>query len=182
MRQEPIQVTRACIATAIPSGEKIELRPGEKVVVSQALGGTFTVMTADGYLVRIAAPDADAIGQTPPVAKHGAEAHGDLSLEERIQAELKTVYDPEIPVDIVELGLVYGTEVSSLPEGGQQVHVQMTMTAPGCGMGDILREEVLDKLRALPGVKDVKVEIVLDPPWEPSRMSEAARLATGIFW
>ncbi|HEY3448326.1 MAG TPA: putative Fe-S cluster assembly protein SufT [Myxococcales bacterium] len=181
MKSEPFKLTRDCLATAIPSGEKLELRKGESVVVSQALGGSFTVMTEDGYLARIAAADADAVGQTPPAAKDSA-AQQDLTLEERIQAELKTVYDPEIPVDIVELGLVYGTEIAELPEGGSQVQVTMTMTAPGCGMGDIIRDEVLDKLRGLPGVKDVKVEIVLDPPWEPSRMSEAARLATGIFW
>ncbi|MGC4116064.1 MAG: putative Fe-S cluster assembly protein SufT [Myxococcales bacterium] len=181
MKSEPFKLTRDCLATAIPSGEKLELRKGESVVVSQALGGSFTVMTEDGYLARIAAADADVVGQTAPAKDVKAEQ--DLTLEERIQAELKTVYDPEIPVDIVELGLVYGVEISDLPEGGgSKVHVTMTMTAPGCGMGDIIRDEVLDKLRALPKVKDVQVEIVLDPPWEPSRMSEAARLATGIYW
>ncbi len=180
MKSEPFKLTRDCIATAIPSGEKLELVKGESVVVSQALGGSFTVMTEDGYLARIAGADADAVGQAP-VARDAAADQG-LTLEERVLSELKTVYDPEIPVDVVELGLIYGTEIAELPEGGHRVHVTMTMTAPGCGMGDILRGEVLDKLRALPGVKDVKVEIVLDPPWEPSRMSEAARLATGIFW
>jgi len=179
MKSEPFKLTRACSATAIPSGEKLELRQGESVVVSQALGGTFTVMTEDGYLARIAAADADAVGQT---AAPKASAGEGLTLEERVQAELKTVYDPEIPVDIVELGLVYGTQIADLPDGQHAVHVTMTMTAPGCGMGDVIRDEVLDKLRALPDVKDVQVEIVLDPPWEPSRMSEAARLATGIFW
>lgn len=180
MRSEPVKLTRACPATAIPSGEKLELEKGESVVVSQALGGSFTVMTENGTLARIAAADADAVGQTAP-AKDASADQG-LPLEERVRAELKTVYDPEIPVDIVELGLVYGLEIADSPEGGSDVHVTMTMTAPGCGMGDIIRDEVIDKLRALPGVKDVKVEIVLDPPWEPSRMSEAARLATGIFW
>jgi probable FeS assembly SUF system protein SufT len=179
MRSDPIQLARDCVATAIPSGEQIQLKQGEAVVVSQSLGGSFTVMTDDGLLARVAAADADAIGQTVQPA---AAPKTDLSLEEQVKAELKTVYDPEIPVDIVELGLVYGTEITERPEGGRLVHVTMTMTAPGCGMGDIIREEVLDKLRALPGVGEVTVEIVLDPPWDPSRMSEAARLTTGIMW
>jgi probable FeS assembly SUF system protein SufT len=136
-------------------------------------------MTEHGYLARIGPADADALGLSPSAPETG---HDELPLPERIQAELKTVYDPEIPVDIVELGLVYGTELSDLPDGRKRVHVTMTMTAPGCGMGDFIRTEVLEKLQALPGVGEVQVEIVLDPPWNPGRMSEAARLATGIMW
>jgi len=179
MRAEPIALLRDCNAVAIPSGEPLQLRRGTSVVVSQALGGSFTVMTEDGYMARISAADADAIGEKAPVVT--SELAG-LPLDERVQEELRTIYDPEIPVDIVELGLVYATEIIDLPEGGKTIHVTMTMTAPGCGMGDIIRDEVLDKLRALPDVKDVKVEIVLDPPWDPSRMSEAAKLATGMMW
>ena len=179
MSSQPIQLKRDCAATAIPSGELIELKQGESVVVSQALGGSFTVMTDNGWLARIAPADADALGREPAPEQ---AARGDAPLEEQVQAELKTVYDPEIPVDIVELGLIYGTEVLDLPRGGKRVTVTMTMTAPGCGMGDLIREEVLGKLRALPGVSEARVEIVLDPPWDPSRMSEAARLATGIMW
>jgi len=181
MKSEPVKLTRDCQATAIPGGEQIELRQGDSVIISQALGGTFTVMTEEGYLARIAASDADALGQEVPRPAAAVEEEG-LTLEDRVRAELKSVYDPEIPVDIVELGLIYGVEIASLPDGQSKVHVTMTMTAPGCGMGDVIRDEVLDKLRALPGVGEVKVEIVLDPPWEPSRMSEAARLATGMYW
>jgi metal-sulfur cluster biosynthetic enzyme len=105
-----------------------------------------------------------------------------MTLEEQVQAELKTVYDPEIPVDIVELGLVYGTEITELPDGGHTVKVTMTLTAPGCSIGDLITDEVREKISALPGVSEAQVEVVFDPPWEPSRMSEAARLATGIYW
>jgi len=180
MKAEPFKLTRGCLAIAIPSGEKLELRQGESVVVSQALGGSFTVVTEDGTLVRVASADADAVGQTPPGPAQAGELQS-MSLEERVWAELRTVYDPEIPVDIVELGLVYRVELVALPPGGSLVQVAMTMTAPGCGMGEVLREEVVDKLRVLPGVEEVRVELVLDPPWDLSRMSEAARLATGVF-
>ena len=104
------------------------------------------------------------------------------SLEEQVKAELKTVYDPEIPVDIVELGLVYGTEITDAPDGEHDVKVTMTLTAPGCGMGELICDEVRQKISALPGVREAKVEVVFDPPWEPARMSEVARLATGIYW
>jgi probable FeS assembly SUF system protein SufT len=183
MRSEPIQLTRDCLATSVPGGEPMTLRKGEPVVISQALGGSYTVMTQDGVLARVAAGNADAIGEvvaagSPPPSP----AAGGQSLEEQVQAELKTIYDPEIPVDIVELGLIYGTEIVEIPGGGREVRVAMTLTAPGCGIGDVLRDEVHDKIAAVPGVTRVKVEIVFDPPWEPSRMSEAAKLATGIYW
>ncbi len=179
MRAEPIVLRRGCTAVAIPSGEPLVLRAGSSVVLSQSLGGAFTVMTEEGLLARIAPADADALGLQATAPEAGFD---ELPLCERVQAELKTVYDPEIPVDIVELGLVYGTEIADLQDGRKRIHVTMTMTAPGCGMGDFIRTEVLEKLRALPGVGDVQVEIVLDPPWNPGRMSEAARLATGIMW
>jgi len=180
MKSEPVLVTRDCIATAVPAGGQVVLRKGDPVVVSQALGGSFTLMTQDGILVRLGAKDADALGRVAETV--AVDKSADLSLEEQVKAELKTIYDPEIPVDIVELGLIYGTEITDAPDGDHDVKVTMTLTAPGCGIGDILRDEVQEKIAALPGVREASVEVVFDPPWEPSRMSEVAKLATGIYW
>jgi probable FeS assembly SUF system protein SufT len=171
----PVRVER------VPDGTPFELPAGTLGQITQALGSHFT-LHVDGMLVRLAGTDADAIGQPVPQdpAAAGGEEDAPADLGERIVRVLKTCYDPEIPVDIVELGLVYGCELSPLPEGLTRVDVQMTLTAPGCGMGSILANEVADKLRALPGVGDVDVLMVFDPPWDRSRMSEAALLALGM--
>jgi probable FeS assembly SUF system protein SufT len=185
---EPITLSRDCEAIQIPSGDPIKLPEGTRVRITQSMGGTYTVMTTQGYLARIAEKDADALGEAPavppPPAIPEAETATPLEgpeLEQRVWEKLKTIYDPEIPVNIVDLGLVYLCQVNALPEGGAKVKVQMTLTAPGCGMGDVLRRDAEQQIRSLPGAKDVDVEIVLDPPWDQSRMSEAARLQLGFF-
>jgi len=170
-------------AIEIPAGYWVTLAAGTPVRVVQALGDTYTVLVDEGFLVRILAEDADALGlDPPPGADAGAPAAAEgATLEERVWQQLRTCYDPEIPVDIVELGLVYGCRLTPQEEGRTRVKVEMTLTAPGCGMGDVLCDDVRRKLRALPGVADVEVELVLDPPWDPSRMSEAARLQLGLL-
>jgi probable FeS assembly SUF system protein SufT len=174
-----IELTRDCEAAMIPSGVKVLLKKGARVVVSQALGGAYTVVTDAGYLARISGVDADAIGQEPAPAPP-SQSTADASLEGRVWNALRTVYDPEIPVDVVELGLVYGVDIRPA-EGGSDVVVRMTLTAPGCGIGDVLKDEVELLLRSTPGVRRAAVEWVWDPPWDMSRMSEAAKLQVGMF-
>ncbi len=181
--QRTTALTRACEAIQIPSGERMLLEAGTGVRITQSLGGTYTVMTDEGYLARIAGKDADALGLEPTAAspEEAAAPLDSSELEQRVWHQLRTVYDPEIPVNVVDLGLVYLCQVTSLPEGGHGVKVNMALTAPGCGMGDVLRLDAQNKIRGLPGVKDVQVEIVMDPPWDRSRMSEAAKLQLGMF-
>lgn len=175
-----VQLTRDCQATLIPGGETVDLPKGAHVVLTQALGSSFTVMTDYGYLARIAIEDADAIGQTAStdtVNPTPTEAFSnDLVIE-----VLKTIFDPEIPVNVVDLGLIYGCESHLLADGQYQVEIQMSMTAPGCGMGDVLRQEAADRVKSLPGVAKVDIELVWDPPWDISRMSEAAKLQLGFY-
>ena len=177
---ESIALTRDCEAVQIPSGTLVSLPAGTMVRITQSLGGTYTVITDSGNMVRIGARDADALGEkvgeapaTPPV--------GETDLEKVVWDQLRTVYDPEIPVNVVELGLVYECALTPVPKGGHSAYVRMTLTAPGCGMGPILIAEAEQKLRALPSLVDVQVELVLDPPWHPGLMSEAARLELGFF-
>ena len=176
-----IELKRDCEAALIPSGEKVQLSQGERVVVTQALGGSFTVKTDVGSLVRIAAHDADALGFE--VKQATLEESGDAGSfhVDRVMDQLKTVFDPEMPVNVVDLGLVYACEAHPIEGGGHRVEIKMSMTAPGCGMGDVLKEDARAKVQAVPGVAEVDVEIVWEPPWDKSRMSEAARLQLGIF-
>jgi probable FeS assembly SUF system protein SufT len=178
---EPITLTRDTQAIVIPEGSELTLPEGSEVILTQTLGGDFTVYTPHGFLARIAARDADALGKERPEepAIEGI-AVGEFS-EELVWKQLATCYDPEIPVNIVDLGLIYGCQFSELPEGGHRVDVQMTLTAPGCGMGEILKQDVERKIRSLPGVKEVHVELVFEPFWTPARMSEAARLELNMF-
>jgi probable FeS assembly SUF system protein SufT len=176
-----IELTRDCEAAQIPSGEKVQLKHGERVVVTQALGGSFTVQTEVGSLARIAAHDADALGFE--VKQATLEESGDAGSfhVDRVMDQLKTVFDPEMPVNVVDLGLVYACEAHPIEGGGHRVEIKMSMTAPGCGMGDVLKEDARAKVQAVAGVAEVDVEIVWEPPWDKSRMSEAARLQLGIF-
>jgi len=179
VREETI-VTREVEATAIPYGDKITLPAGSPVIITQSLGGSYTVVTMQGYMVRLDGKDADAIGketQAGPTAEEAAQK----PLQELAWDQLKTCYDPEIPVNIVELGLVHSCEATELPEGGNKVAVRFTLTAPGCGMGDILRQDIERKILAVPGVKEADVQLQLDPPWDQSRMSEAAKLQLGLI-
>ena len=180
---EPITLSRDCEAIAIPYGKKVVLPAGSLVRVTQSLGGTYTVMTEQGYLVRIADKDADVIGQeTATGPQIGASAAVSAQEAEKlVWDQLRTVYDPEIPVNAVDLGLVYVCQITPLPEGGYKAEVKMTLTAPGCGMGPVLQADAESKIKAVAGIREVEVEIVLDPCWDQSMMSEAAKLELGMF-
>ena len=180
----PIDLTRDCQATLIPGGQKMTLAQGDSVVVTQALGGSFTVRTMNGQLARIDAYDADALGldlgHEDGQANGKPEQAGPFELQRVIEA-LKTVFDPEIPVNVVDLGLIYVCEAHPLADGGHRVEIKMSMTAPGCGMGDVLKGDARAKVSALAGVTEVDIEIVWEPPWDASRMSEAAQLQLGML-
>ncbi len=181
---EPITLSRDCEAIMIPSGERVTLPAGTEVRVIQTLGGSFTVATEWGHMLRIPGQDADAIGEeTAPASEAGASgtAEGPVDVERLVWDQLKTCFDPEIPVNIVDLGLVYACRISPLPEGGSKAEVRFTLTAPGCGMGDVLKADVQAKALSVPGIEDVEVEVVVEPPWDPSRMSEAAKLQLGMM-
>ncbi|HSQ69858.1 MAG TPA: putative Fe-S cluster assembly protein SufT [Steroidobacteraceae bacterium] len=176
---EPVSFARDVQAVMVPAGVEVTLREGQNGFITQALGGSFTVYV-EGNLFRIAGKDADALGkeivegpQLPPDAS-------DEDVRELAWRQMKTCYDPEIPINIVDLGLVYSCDVESKPEG-RVVDVKMTLTAPGCGMGDVLVEDVREKVELIPTVARVDVELVFDPPWNQSMMSEAARLQTGMM-
>jgi probable FeS assembly SUF system protein SufT len=180
--REARTLSRDVEVAAIPYGDRLTLPAGSTVYVTQALGGSFTAMTDRGYMVRIEGKDADVIGETPIEPPSEAELAG-KSLEERAWDQLKTCYDPEIPVNIVDLGLVYECKVSPI-EGEDAQHkatVKFTLTAPGCGMGEYLKMDVHHKLLSVPGIKEAEVEVVLDPPWNMAMMSDAARLQLGMM-
>ena len=180
---EPIALLRDVEVVEIPAGTRALLPAGAHVLVTQTLGGNYTVMTVDGALFRVDRKDADAIGHPVPVedARLAAAPSDGPVDEDLVWDQLRTVYDPEIPVNIVDLGLVYRMDIVPLPQGGSRVDVEMTMTAPGCGMGEFLKADAEEKLRAVPGVRDVKVEIVWEPAWDRDRMSEAAKLQLGML-
>jgi probable FeS assembly SUF system protein SufT len=178
--REARTLSRDVVAAAIPYGDKIPLQAGTTVFITQSLGGSFTVVTDMGYMVRIEGKDSDAIGEQPPPVPTEADLQS-KSLQELAWDQLKTCYDPEIPVNMVDLGLVYECQVTPLEAGGNKVRVAFTLTAPGCGMGDYLKRDVEAKLQSLPGVNEVEVDVVLDPPWDQSRMSDAARLQLGLM-
>ena len=178
--REARTLTRDVLAAAIPYGDKIPLTAGTTVFITQSLGGSYTVMTDRGYMVRIEGQDADAIGEEVKAAPTEADVAG-RPLQELAWDQLKTCYDPEIPVNIVDLGLVYKCETAALPEGGEKVTVHFTLTAPGCGMGDYLKRDVEVKVQSVPGVKEADVEVVFEPVWDQSRMSDAARLQLGLM-
>lgn len=185
MNRTPTTTTREVEALLVPSGEHAHFPPGTWLVIQQALGGQFTVMTDMGQLARVDGKDADALGPEAVEeakkfgAAQAAAAEGPFD-EQRLWSALGEVYDPEIPASIVELGLVYGIDAEPV-DGGHKVLVHMTLTAPGCGIGPVLVDDVRRKLLGTPGVKEAEVELVFDPPWDPSRMSEAARLQLGFF-
>jgi probable FeS assembly SUF system protein SufT len=177
-----VELDRDCIATVIPSGEPMMLHSGEPVTVTQTLGGSVTVQTALGYLVRINADDSAALGLADPVSGTAAAPAASAPFElDRVIAALKNVFDPEIPINVVDLGLIYLCEAQPLADGSHRVQIEMSMTAPGCGMGDVLREDARTAAEAVPGVSEVDVELVWDPPWGMDRMSDAARLQLGLM-
>ncbi len=179
---ETVSLSRDCKVSIIPSGDTMILAAGNQVRITQSLGGSYTVMTGTGHLVRIDNNDADAIGKevTPPPAS-SADGAVESSIERMVWDQLKTCYDPEIPVNIVDLGLVYHCEVTQLPEGGNRVDVRFTLTAPGCGMGDVLKRDIEGKIAHLPDVTQSNIEVVLNPPWNQGLMSPAAQLQLGLM-
>jgi probable FeS assembly SUF system protein SufT len=177
---EPIRFERDCSAVMVPQGEAVTLPAGQAGYITQALGGSFTVYV-DGNLFRISGADADALGKDPPPALELPEGAGDEDVEKLVWQQLRTCFDPEIPINVVELGLVYGCELERLDDGRRKVNVEMTLTAPGCGMGDILVDDVRTKLEMIPTIAEADVELVFEPPWNHSMMSEAAKLETGMF-
>ena len=179
----PITVFRDCEAVMIPSGDKKKLAAGSRVWITQALGGSFTVMTDRGYMARVVGKDADALGlQDATASRQGIQNSQDRpeDVEKLVWERLRTCFDPEIPVNIVDLGLIYHCRVTPLSEGGHKVEVQFTLTAQGCGMGEILKVDIQDKIMGVPGVKQVNVELVGDPPWNQSMISEPAKLQLGM--
>jgi probable FeS assembly SUF system protein SufT len=185
MERKAVTTTTEVPALQVPSGYRVLLPAGTWLVVQQTLGGQFTCMTESGGLVRIDGKDAAALGpeyeaEARKIAEERATASAGPFEEEKVWDALRQVYDPEIPASIVELGLVY--VVAAEPaEGGHRVAIAMTLTAPGCGIGPVLVEDVRRAVLAVPGVVDVQVELVFDPPWDPSRMSEAAKLQLGFM-
>ncbi|HXN40416.1 MAG TPA: putative Fe-S cluster assembly protein SufT [Myxococcaceae bacterium] len=180
-KSETAALQRDVEGTEIPGGDKVVLSKGSPVTVIQSLGGSYTVLTEQGFMVRVDGKDSDALGEKYVKAQAEPKPQppeGPFE-ESQVWDQLRTVYDPEIPVNIVDLGLVYKCESKPLPDGGYRVDVQMTMTAPGCGMGGVLKEDIRHKVLGLSGVKEADVEVVWEPPWDPSRMSEAARLQLG---
>jgi probable FeS assembly SUF system protein SufT len=164
----------------IPAGNKVTLPEGSTGFVTQALGGSFTVYI-DGNLFRIAGTDADAIGEDPILPPEVPPEATAEQFEAVVWDQLRTCYDPEIPINIVDLGLVYECRVERAPTGKRSVRVKMTLTAPGCGMGEVLARDVREKLEVIPTVERADVELVFDPPWNQSMMSEAARLEAGLL-
>jgi probable FeS assembly SUF system protein SufT len=165
----------------IPAGSKVTLQKGEQAYITQSLGGSYTVVV-NGNMFRIEGKDADALGLEPtskPVSTGVpiTQEH----LEKEIWNQLRSCYDPEIPVNIVDLGLIYDCHLEPIASSAFRVDVKMTLTAPGCGMGPMLAQDVQNKLLGLEGVDDVAVELVWDPPWNQAMMTEAAKLQLGLL-
>jgi len=177
---QPCTFERDCDVVMIPMGDEVTLPAGTVGYITQALGGSFTVFV-DGNLFRVAGIDADAIGKEPVMPPVLPDNATEDDVEHLLWEQMKTVYDPEIPVNIVDLGLIYSCEMSQAESGRRVVAVTMTLTAPGCGMGDILVDDVRSKLKLVPTVEQVEVDLTFDPPWNHSMMSEVARLETGMF-
>ncbi len=183
MREEVV-VSRNAEAVMIPSGERVLVPQGARATITQSLGGTYTLITDRGLMVRISGKEVEAIGkepvETPQLAEN--EEVTPEKIEQLVWDALKTCYDPEIPVNIVDLGLVYLCEVQNAGGGGTDVKIKMTLTAPGCGMGPVLAGDVKNKVESIPGVRNADVEVVFDPVWDRSMMSDAAKLQLGMMW
>jgi probable FeS assembly SUF system protein SufT len=179
----PITLKRDCEAVMIPSGTPLLLKAGDQASITQSLGGSYTVYS-NGLLARIEGKDADALGLETAVSseieKDAKPAAGPVN-EELIWKQMRTCFDPEIPVNIVDLGLIYDCCINPLPDGGNLVLVKMTLTAPGCGMSEFLKADLEAKIRNVPGVTDVQVEVVWEPPWNQGMISESARLELGLM-
>lgn len=175
-------IRRGVQVTLVPSGDKIDLLPGQEVLVTQAKGGSFT-LNVQGNLVYLEGKDADAIGRERvqlPVERYDIKA-GDNINEELVWEQMRTVFDPEIPVNVVDLGLIYSVNFDRQEDKNYYISIHMTLTAPGCGMGPVLVKDIEDKVNMIPNVKKTDVVIVFDPPWNSEMMSEEAKLELGFF-
>ncbi len=177
---EPVTLARDTKAIIVPAGDQVILRKSARGLITQALGGSFTIYL-DGNLFRIAGEDADALGKDPVSIPELPEDAADEDIEELVWQQLRTCFDPEIPINIVDLGLIYQCKLQPPEAGERDVEVVMTLTAPGCGMGDVLVMDVKDKLEIIPIIREARVELTFDPPWNRDMMSEAAKLQTGMF-
>jgi probable FeS assembly SUF system protein SufT len=177
---EPFVVNREVAAVIVPAGVEVKLKPGQAGYITQALGGSFTVYI-EGNLFRIAGENADAIGKEAVKAPELPPNATEEDVRQLAWDQMRTCFDPEIPINIVDLGLVYDCSVTPNPDGTRNIDITMTLTAPGCGMGEVLVEDVKDKVQRIPTIHTARVELTFDPPWNQSMMSEAARLQTGMF-
>ncbi len=178
--RESIILTRDVNVVMIPDGNHGTLSKGKEVTIHQSLGDNYTVVTEHGHMVRISGTDADALGKESHSLQTLVSETDASAVEKNCWEVMKTVYDPEIPVNIVDLGLVYQCKVEPAEEGNS-VYIEMTLTAPGCGMGPVIQGDVEKSVRALPGVSSVNVEVVLDPPWSRDMMSEVAQVQLGLY-
>jgi probable FeS assembly SUF system protein SufT len=177
---EPFVVNREVPAVIVPAGVEVKLKPGQAGYITQALGGSFTVYI-EGNLFRIAGENADAIGKEAAKAPELPPNATEEDVKKLAWDQMRSCFDPEIPINIVDLGLVYDCNVTANADGTRAIDITMTLTAPGCGMGEVLVEDVKDKVQRIPTVSSTNVELTFDPPWNQSMMSEAARLQTGMF-
>ena len=177
---ELIILSRDCEVISVPYGEKEILKKGTEVQLMQAMGGSYTVYTSHG-MFRISGSNGDAIGKEVEPAPVIDEDITDHDFEEKVWEQMRTVYDPEIPINIVDLGLIYSCEIQKVEKDNFNIKVDMTLTAPGCGMADVLVEDIKERISLLPRIHTVNVELVLDPPWSMEMMSEAARLEAGLI-
>ena len=177
---EPVVLKRDVKSIVVPAGMEIDLHKGALVYITQAMGGSFTIYH-EGNLFRIAGTDADALGKDAIEPPELPDEASDEDFEALVWDQMRSIYDPEIPVNIVDLGLIYGCEINQNETGQRDVKVIMTLTAPGCGMGEILVEDVREKVSLIPTVASMEVELVFDPPWNREMLSEAARLELGVI-
>jgi len=180
LQGEPVELHRDVNAAMVPVGNIVNLPEGTTVNITQSMGGSYTVYI-DGTLFRIAGTDADALGKEiipPPTLPENAT---DSDVEALVWSQMRTVFDPEIPVNIVDLGLIYTCHMTKDEDDNRIAHVTMTLTAPGCGMGPFIADDVKYKIEIIPTVKEAQVEVVFDPPWSKDMMSDEAKLQTGIF-
>jgi probable FeS assembly SUF system protein SufT len=179
---QEIELSRDCEAIQIPAGLKTTIPKGTRVIITQSLGGSYTI-ACDYGLFRVSEDDADVLGLTPRAAddKKDSSREGAHVDEKEIWDQLRTVYDPEIPVNIVDLGLVYDCNVASPTSAGTRVEVKMTLTAPGCGMGPAIAQDAKSKILTIPGVDEADVELVWDPPWNQTMISEAGKMKLGLI-
>jgi len=178
----PVTLTRDVEAAMVPSGTPVTLQKGEQAYITQSLGGSYTVVV-NGNMFRIDGKNADSLGiqVLKPAASGAGKAASPEEFEKQVWDAMRTCYDPEIPVNIVDLGLIYDCQIEPIAAGSSRVNVKMTLTAPGCGMGPMLQQDVQNKLLSLEGVDEANVELVWDPPWPQGMMTEAAKLQLGLY-